>query len=85
MAIRSRVYEILDVANPGDRVSRIVDLGILSLIVLNVTALIFESMPEYRDRYHPFFTSFEQVSLILFTVEYVLRICSCPASPPGRG
>ena len=39
MLSRKRIHEILEVANPGDRVSRLVDLSILALILLNITAM----------------------------------------------
>ena len=48
MAIRKRIYEVLAVAVPGDRFSRVVDIGILCLILLNVAALILETVPEYQ-------------------------------------
>ena len=74
---RRRVHEILEVAGPGDRTSRLVDLCILSLILLNVAAVILESVPSYKDRYGDFFGFFEQVSVAIFTAEYVLRLWSC--------
>ena len=88
MLSRKRIHEILEVANPGDRVSRLVDLSILGLILLNVTAVVLESVPAYETRFGTAFTQFEFVSLVLFTIEYVLRVWSCVddenyASPIG--
>ncbi len=77
MLSRKRIHEILEVANPGDRVSRLVDLSILALILLNLTAVILESVPVYRDRFGSIFQQFELVSVALFSAEYVLRIWSC--------
>ena len=77
MAIRKRIYEVLAVAVPGDRFSRVVDIGILCLILLNVAALILETVPEYQRRHGDLFTTFENVSLAIFAVEYLLRLWSC--------
>ncbi|MBT4498047.1 MAG: ion transporter [Gemmatimonadetes bacterium] len=76
MTFRERVYYFIE---PGDDSGRIVDFVILSLIFLNVVALILETVePIYR--LSPLtFKIFEDVSLILFTVEYVLRLWSCTA------
>ena len=67
MLSRKRIHEILEVANPGDRVSRLVDLSILALILLNVTAMILHSVPMYKDRFGSIFQQFEFVSVVLST------------------
>lgn len=77
MISRKRIHEILEVANPGDRVSRLVDLSILALILLNVTAMILASVESYDARFGSLFQQFELVSVMLFSAEYVLRIWSC--------
>jgi voltage-gated potassium channel len=76
MLSRKRIYDVLEVANPGDRVSRLVDLSILALILLNITAVILESVPAYKERFGSIFQQFELVSVALFSAEYVLRIWS---------
>jgi hypothetical protein len=40
MKLRDRVWEIVEVAKPGDRASRAFDIFILTLIFLNVLAVI---------------------------------------------
>ncbi len=44
------------------------------LIVLNVIAIILESYKETRIRYGDFFRAFEILSVIIFTIEYILRL-----------
>ena len=44
MFSKQRVYEILEVAAPNDRTSRWVDVFILTLISLNVVAVIVETI-----------------------------------------
>lgn len=77
MTVRKRVYEIIETANPGDRASRLVDLSILSLILVNVGALILQSVPEFDKRYTTLFQNVEWVSLGIFSLEYVLRSWAC--------
>lgn len=73
MILRRRVYEIIETANPGDRSSRLVDLFILTLILINVGALILESVPEIKSDFQTSFDMVEAVSLVIFTLEYALR------------
>lgn len=78
--MRRRVYEIVEVAKPGDRASWVFDVAILSLIALNVLALILESVPEIGERWAVAFLLFERCSVAIFSIEYILRVWSCVAS-----
>jgi len=80
MNVRKRVYEIIETANPGDRSSRFVDLTILALILVNVGALILQSVPRFDARYSVMFQNLESISLILFSAEYILRLWACVES-----
>ena len=77
MALRQRVHELLEVSTADNPHSRAVDLFILSLILLNILALILETVESLQARAAVAFEVFEKVSLIIFSVEYVLRLWSC--------
>ncbi len=77
MSVRQRVWEIMEVARPGDRASSAFDFTILSLIILNVIAVIVGTIPSVYARWGLFLDGFEVVSVAIFTVEYVARIWSC--------
>jgi len=83
-AFQRRVYEILDLARPGDRASRIFDIFILSLIGLNIVALMLETVGSIYWRHYRAFQYFEAVSVIIFTAEYLLRLWSCTSEPGYR-
>jgi len=72
--LRRRLYEILEQATPSDRASRIVDRLIIVLIVVNLAAVVFQSDPTLNAGYGGIFAAIELVSLVVFTVEYLLRI-----------
>ena len=86
---RNRIHEILEAARSGDRASRAFDIFILSLIGLNVLALILGTVESIRLLAPRFFTAFEFFSVMVFSVEYLLRVWSCTVSPdyprPIRG
>lgn len=82
--VRARAFEILEVAAVGDRVSRAVDQALIVLIMLNVLAVVFESVESIHNRHELLFWWFEFVSVIIFSAEYILRIWSCAERPvPG--
>ena len=79
--IKRRIYEILDKARTGDYASHIFDLSMMTLIVTNILAIFIETfdIPAYL---HRFMDSFETFSVIVFTVEYVLRLWVVPYQYP---
>ncbi|RME92509.1 MAG: ion transporter [Verrucomicrobia bacterium] len=89
MISRKRIWEILQVAKPGDFPSRVFDITILSLIVLNVLAVVLESVPGIARQWASSLDAFETGSLLVFTAEYAARLWSCTADPryasPWRG
>lgn len=87
--LRRRVWEILEVAQPGDRTSERFDVAIRALIALNVVAVVLETVASVDAALHGFFLLFEAFSVAVFTVEYVARVWSCVEAPryqrPLRG
>lgn len=72
--LRQRVYEILEQGSPGDRISILVDRLIVLVITVNLIAVVLDSIPELAVRYRLAFNVIEYVSLVVFTVEYGLRL-----------
>lgn len=81
MITRQRTWEIVETAKAGDASSRAFDIAILSLIFLNVIAVIIGSLQSVQERWGVFLNLFETVSVIIFTVEYVARLWSCTVAP----
>jgi voltage-gated potassium channel len=79
--IKRRFYEILEVASPGDKPSRIFDIFIITLIFLNVIAIILETIEKLSLQFSSFFRIFEIFSVIIFTLEYVSRVWSSTENP----
>lgn len=74
--IRARVASVLDVPEQGDTVSRVFDIFVILLIVVNVVAIILESVASLRARWGDIFAAIETVSVLIFTAEYLLRVWS---------
>ena len=79
--MRKRLYEVLEVAKPNDQLSRMFDVFIISLILLNVVMLVISTVPEIGLKYANAFEVFEALSVAIFTIEYIGRIYSCVENP----
>ena len=70
-----RIYEIMDGA-VVDNFSHFVEVFIALLVVANVIGIILESVPEIHQAYSAEFHAFDFFSVLIFSVEYVLRVWS---------
>jgi voltage-gated potassium channel len=76
--MRGWVYAVLEHGTGGDRWSRWTARFLAALIVANICAVTLESVPRFADRYGPLFAALEALSLVVFTVEYLLRLWVAP-------
>ena len=74
---KKRVFNVLEQAGDDDRLSFWCDSFLLVLIALNTLAVILVTVPSLAARYGPFFIWFEVVSVVIFTIEYMLRLWIC--------
>ena len=79
--LKRRIFEIIEVSRPGDNASRVFDVFILSLIAVNVLAVILETVPVIENTVGRGFYYFELVSVIIFSVEYLLRLWTANLKP----
>lgn len=84
MITRQRVWRIVELAKPGDKASRYFDISLLSLILLNVIAMILGSVKSIEHRWASLLNGFELVSVLIFSFEYVARLWSCTADSQYR-
>ena len=72
--LRRRAFAILEEPGPADRAGRAVRIFLVSLIALNVLAVILDSMASQAAKWAGPLRVFEMASVAVFTVEYLLRI-----------
>src|SRR5215831_15055787 len=72
--LRRRLYEILEHGAIGNRTGLIVGRLIVVLIVTNLVTMALESVPVLQAQYGPLFIAIELLSLVVFTIEYGLRV-----------
>lgn len=74
--MKKHLYNILENVESKDSIGQKVDAAIILLILLNVGAVILESLGSMSP-YSTHFRAFEIFSVIVFTVEYFLRLWVC--------
>lgn len=82
--VKKKVHGLLHPEIVGDeRWDKAINIFIIVLIILNVLAVMLETVPSFHDEPHEklFFKYFDLVSVIIFTVEYALRVWSCNHDP----
>ncbi|HKF11324.1 MAG TPA: cyclic nucleotide-gated ion channel [Xanthobacteraceae bacterium] len=82
--LRRRLYEILEHGTIGDRTAVVVGRLIVTLIVVNLVAMTLDSVPALQAQYGPLFLAIEILSLVLFTIEYGLRVWVAAEHAPYR-
>ena len=84
MISQKRIFEIIEKGEAEDRASRLCDLFLFGLIILNLVAVCLETVGSLYTQYKAVFSIIEFVSVTIFSIEYVLRIWSCAASSEGK-
>jgi voltage-gated potassium channel len=84
LSLRERTYHFLNSTKAADGAAHAFNLFIIALILLNITAMVLESVKEIRAFLPRFFWWFECFSVAVFSVEYTLRVWSCVEEPKYR-
>ena len=79
LKIQKRTSQLLSTGNVADKPSQYVDMILFILIVLNIAAVCLESVKHIGNEYKVAFNAFEFFSVVIFSIEYVLRVWSAPA------
>ena len=81
MPLRAKLYQVLESDTQKSLLAKGITYFLIALIVTNVIAAIFESEPDYHQRFEQQFFIFEFISLSIFCIEYLLRIWCCVEAP----
>ncbi|MGA1289041.1 MAG: ion transporter [Rubrivivax sp.] len=72
--LQRRLLQVLERSAPRDRASRWCDLAIATLVLLNVGAIVLDSLPSIHRQWGPAFQTFETFSVAVFSAEFALRL-----------
>ncbi len=79
--LKKRVYNLLLPGRKNDMGSWIVEIFIVALIILNIVTLMLETVQSLYNSYHYEFHLFDVFSVVVFSIEYVLRVWSITEDP----
>lgn len=82
---RRRICEIVEIGNDTDFVSRAYDFYNTLTIVINLIVSILYTFEEIEVGYGHILVVIERVTVICFTIDYVLRIWTAKYNYPGIG
>ena len=80
-----KVHILLHPELGESKADKFINIFIITLIVLNVVAVMMETVHPLYENYKKLFDTFDFISVVIFTVEYVLRVWSCTHDPRYKG
>lgn len=82
---RRWTYDLVQSEEIDSRLERYVRLAITALILLNVAAVMIETIEDVQIEYRAFLIWLERISVGIFTLEYLLRLWSVVEEPRYSG
>ncbi|HUX91976.1 MAG TPA: ion transporter [Gallionellaceae bacterium] len=79
--LKQRLYNMLQGLHAIEPWASLFNISLASLIILNVLAMMLETMDELYLAWRVYFLAFELFSVALFMVEYLLRVWSATLNP----
>lgn len=75
-ATKHKVYSLLHPEIGETKLDKVINGFIIFLIASNIVAVILETVPDIYQKHERFFHYFDVISVIIFTIEYLLRVWS---------
>lgn len=82
--IKTKIYKLVEKGSHGKRMNRLFDYFIMSLILLSIVAIILESITEIYIRLEKELHIFNLSTIIVFTIEYLLRLYVSDLTHPSK-
>ncbi len=79
--LKHRIYNILNIDDPDDTTTRLVNVFLIILLLINLAAFMLQTFEDISARYAMIFTYLEEFSVVIFTVEYLLRLWVADLNP----
>jgi hypothetical protein len=76
---RNRIFMFLENPSSSNQ-AQVFSVFMMFIIAINCLTFIIETEPEYHRRPSQFISVMDVLSLIMFTVDYLLRLLTCPDS-----
>lgn len=81
--VRKRIFEIIQIGNKSDVPSKLFDIVVVVAIILNIAAMVLETVESMKP-FAGIINLVELVTIIMFTVEYILRLWTADFLYPDK-
>ncbi|MCM1494343.1 MAG: ion transporter [Bacteroides sp.] len=81
---KKRIFDIIQIGKKDDFISRAFDIFIVITILLNIGVLFMETFDSLHS-FAPVFKTIETITILIFSVEYLLRIWTAEYLYPDSG
>lgn len=76
-SLRKKVARVFEGTGSYSQAGHLLDITLISLIIINVVAIVVESIPSVAKQYYSEFVMLEIVSVSVFAIEYIARLWTC--------
>ncbi|HOL41193.1 MAG TPA: ion transporter, partial [Methanospirillum sp.] len=83
-SFKQRVFDSVNERDEGGKPNTLFDYFIIFVIIINTILILLETYPEVSAPYKGYLDLIEQGTIIIFTIEYLLRIWTCTCYPEYR-
>ena len=83
-SLRRTVYHLLGGDGHDDALVKAIDTFLVALIAINIVAAILESIEHLSIAHGPIFHAFDTASVMVFCLEYLLRLWTAVEMPESR-
>jgi len=82
--MKQRIHRLVEKGAHGSKINLVFDYFIVSLIILNVIAIALDTLNGLPGQIKSILRVFEIISIIIFTIEYLLRIYVSDITYPAK-
>lgn len=82
MSLKEKIFNIIQIGDKSNRISRLFDIFITVTIVSNIMVTFLLTFQQLKNLF-PLFKGIEYVTVIIFCAEYILRIWTAELLYPG--
>ncbi len=82
---RRTLNALLDGGLVGDWRATLLDRALIALVIVSVACIVLETVPDLRESYGTEFRLTELVAIVVFSIEYALRLWCAPEQPRYAG
>lgn len=82
--LRQKTYSLLNATPTSGRLHQQLDLILVIFIVLSVLSVVLETVPTIYGPLASAFTVFDEISVAVFTIEFLLRWYAAPEANPSK-